>query len=197
MVDKKPPNQALSTRTAPSRDVGLHETGQGAGGLIGRAIQELSPEESKAVREDAIRAAIELEVQQRKQEIEYVGGKKVVEDHVEAWQMLDQGKKMTRHTVTTETEMGAGKMRIESKSGAQCFVATAAYGDATHPDVIFLRCYRDQVLATSPIGRLFIRVYWFVGPKLASMVAPFPVLQQAARRLLKKLVIRLNGRHSL
>lgn len=56
-----------------------------------------------------------------------------------------------------------------STAGA-CFVATAAYGDAAHPDVILLRRLRDEVLVRSAAGRAFIRAYWRIGPVLARLV---------------------------
>lgn len=60
----------------------------------------------------------------------------------------------------------------QSGSGGGCFVATAAYGDRLHPDVVMLRRFRDQVLVSYPAGRAFIRVYWIIGPRLAKVVHP-------------------------
>lgn len=57
-----------------------------------------------------------------------------------------------------------------STAGGSCFVATAAYGDRLHPDVVTLRRFRDQVLVRYPAGRAFIRFYWIVGPQLAKFV---------------------------
>ena len=51
-----------------------------------------------------------------------------------------------------------------------CFVATAAYRDPWHPDVVFLRAFRDQWLAHRAWGRAFIAFYWQVGPILAGPV---------------------------
>ncbi len=55
-------------------------------------------------------------------------------------------------------------------AGGSCFVATAAYGDRLHPDVVTLRRFRDQVLVRYLAGRAFIRFYWLVGPQLAKIV---------------------------
>ena len=188
MVDEKRPASPPSVRSSSGREVELHQGGQGSRGLIDRAIQSLDGEEMQAIKTEIVREAVRLEVKKRDQDITHEAGKRAVDDHLEAWKMLDGGGKTTRHTVSTETEMGAGKMRIESKSGAQCFVATVAYGNASHPDVTFLRRYRDQVLATTLFGRAFIRVYWFVGPKMASTIRPFPRWRRAVRNMLAKLV---------
>lgn len=59
----------------------------------------------------------------------------------------------------------------EAQESASCFVATAVYGSPTHPDVLALRRFRDEVLVRHAAGRAFIRVYWLVGPRLARLVA--------------------------
>lgn len=51
-----------------------------------------------------------------------------------------------------------------------CFVATAAYRDPFHPDVVFLRAFRDEWLVNRAWGRVFIKLYWQIGPRLARPV---------------------------
>lgn len=62
----------------------------------------------------------------------------------------------------------------DGSSGADstCFVATAAYGNSLHPDVCYLRQFRDNTLLKSVAGRAFVDFYWCVGPKLAKFVNP-------------------------
>ena len=57
---------------------------------------------------------------------------------------------------------------------AQCFVATAAYGNYDHPMVLVLREFRDGMLADSGAGRAFIRAYYAVGPTLAGLIEGKP-----------------------
>jgi hypothetical protein len=179
----------------PRRSVKLHDNGLRAGNIIDSAISRLDDEQVKALGLKAAEAAIELQKRQTQQSIDYVTGKKVVEDHVETWDALNKNGRTTRQSVTTDVETGAGKMRIESKSGATCFVATAAYGDWNHPEVEFLRWYRDNILVRSAAGRGFTRVYWHVGPQLAKVVAPLPPVRRAARAALSHLVSALRARH--
>ncbi|WP_234853636.1 CAP domain-containing protein [Paracoccus everestensis] len=61
---------------------------------------------------------------------------------------------------------------VNDASGGSCFVATAAYGNRLHPDVVTLRQFRDGVLVRYQAGRAFIRFYWVIGPKLAKVVRP-------------------------
>lgn len=179
----------------PRRSVELHDNGLRAGNLIDGAISRLDENQVKALGLKAAEAALELQKRQTQQNIDYVTGKKVAEDHVEMWDTLNKNGHTTRQKLTTDIETGAGRMRIESKSGATCFVATAAYGDWRHPDVEFLRWYRDNVLVTSPAGRVFTRVYWKVGPLLATLVGPYPKARAAARAILSRLVAALRKRY--
>jgi hypothetical protein len=75
----------------------------------------------------------------------------------------------------------------DKDSGDGCFVATAAYGDRQHPDVMDLRRFRDKVLVNYVAGRTFIQIYWFVGPRLARLVEPHRVSGRAARALIAPL----------
>lgn len=176
------------------RLVAPHDNGLRSSNLIDTAISRLDENQVKALGVKAAEAALDLQNRQAEQNIDYVTGKKVVEDHVETWEALSKQGRTTRQTVTTDVETGAGRMRIESKSGATCFVATAAYGDSYHPEVNFLRWYRDHVLVNSTAGRAFVRVYWYVGPLLAKLVAPFPLVRRMTRSLLSSLVTVLRKR---
>ena len=78
-------------------------------------------------------------------------------------------------------------------SGSGCFVATCAYGDADHPDVMFLRLYRDLELSSHATGRLFIWIYYALGPSLANMIRPYPRLRHHVRMALGRLVRSMHG----
>ncbi|PAU94331.1 hypothetical protein CK240_17195 [Paracoccus salipaludis] len=75
-----------------------------------------------------------------------------------------------------------------SASGGGCFVATAAYGDRLHPDVVALRQFRDHYLVRTAAGRGFVRFYWIVGPRLAAVTQPHQLHAAVARVLLTRLV---------
>jgi hypothetical protein len=69
-----------------------------------------------------------------------------------------------------------------------CFVATAAFGDYDHPMVRILRAFRDRVLETSTLGRLFVRGYYASSPPLANFIAAGNGRRFVARVLLWPLV---------
>lgn len=195
MADSDNPNLPARRDDKPS-SVQLHGNGLNAGNLIDSAISRLDNDQVKALGVKAAEAVLDLQKRQSQQNMDYVTGRKAVEDHVQTWDALSKQGRTTRQTVTTDVETGAGRMRIESKSGPTCFVATAAYGDWRHPDVVFLRRYRDSVLLESPSGRLFVWTYWRVGPVLARLVAPFPLVRGVTRAALGKLVQWLRTRHA-
>jgi hypothetical protein len=66
-------------------------------------------------------------------------------------------------------------------------VATAAYGSWTHPDVVDLRRFRDEVLVGHAAGRAFIRFYAAVGPRMAAFVSPRGPSGRIARALIAPL----------
>lgn len=57
---------------------------------------------------------------------------------------------------------------INTTSGG-CYVATAVYGSYDCPQVWTLRRYRDNTLAASWYGRLFIHLYYAVSPTLVKL----------------------------
>jgi len=79
-------------------------------------------------------------------------------------------------------------------SGGSCFVATAAYGDRLHPEVVALRAFRDIHLVKSKVGRGFIRWYWIVGPVLARRTRPHHLHARFVRFLISAVVARLKNR---
>lgn len=150
-----------------SRAVQLHDNGLKAGSLIEQSLNNLTPEQQRALMNKAGEEALRLEVKRAEQHIEYEGGKKALEDHIDAHNMLNKDGKLTRHALKSEINTGAGKMTVESKTGAVCFVATTVYGYPQHPDVESLRQFRDRILTKSARGQRFIEWYWRNGPSLS------------------------------
>jgi hypothetical protein len=171
--------------TTGGKEIRLHDNGLKAGSLIEQSVRTLNQEQIQALGSKAAEEMIRLEVKQREINLEYVAGKKSAEDHIETWGMLEKGGKLTRQNVTSEIKTGAGKMHIESKSGATCFVATASYMDPSHPDVVFLRSFRDNFLVNHNLGIRFIDWYWVYGPKIASFVSRRELIRRFSKLCLQ------------
>jgi hypothetical protein len=67
-------------------------------------------------------------------------------------------------------EIRPGFMPPEIPRASGCFIATAATGDEFHPSVCTLRCFRDQILLPTSIGRRFVRAYYRMSPPLAAAI---------------------------
>jgi len=69
-----------------------------------------------------------------------------------------------------------------------CFVATAAYGTPTAPEVGALRRWRDRHLRTNAPGRALVALYYAVSPPMADAIRPRPWARGAVRALLAPLL---------
>ncbi|GEM_PF-941027 len=77
---------------------------------------------------------------------------------------------------TTVTETDA-----DSEDNDDCFIATAAYGSSTEPQVKLLREFRDRFLMTNPVGRAFVNLYYHLSPSLARFIAGHEGLRTIVR----------------
>ena len=50
-----------------------------------------------------------------------------------------------------------------------CYIATCVYGSYDCPEVWVLRRYRDNKLAKNCFGRAFIKLYYFISPKIVKL----------------------------
>ena len=96
-------------------------------------------------------------------------------------------------------ESGQGGQGGESGQGGQggqksqgCYVATSVYGSYDCPEVWTLRRFRDNVLAETWYGRLFIRAYYAVSPTAVKLFGDSEWFQSFFRDRLDKLVSDLQ-----
>lgn len=79
---------------------------------------------------------------------------------------------------------------VVKKEKDACFVVTATMGDFNHPDVVYLRRFRDEWLRKRMVGRAFIAAYYRVGPLLASLIRRSETLRWASQRIIVQPAIR-------
>lgn len=80
-----------------------------------------------------------------------------------------------------------------SSSSGGCYIATMAYGDYNHPQVIELRKYRDSVLSKSHMGKAFISFYYTTSPHLVKILHNNHLINQIIRKLLNKFIISIKN----
>lgn len=88
--------------------------------------------------------------------------------------------------------------RVRDRSGSGhnsegCYIATAVYGSYDCPEVWVLRRYRDFTLARSWYGRVFIRVYYAISPKLVKRFGHTKTFNRLWRKPLDKKIAALRA----
>jgi hypothetical protein len=73
-------------------------------------------------------------------------------------------------------------VRLDSTGG--CFIATAAYMTASHPDLDTFRDFRDRRLLTHSFGKFLVSIYYQMSPNIASYIEKNPKLRQFIREKL-------------
>ncbi len=69
----------------------------------------------------------------------------------------------------------------------KCFIATATYGSPYCNEVQVLREYRNRVLLQSSVGKLFVDIYYFVSPTLATIISKNNWLKRFSKLILDKI----------
>jgi len=99
--------------------------------------------------------------------------------------------KDVRAAQAKSTAKQVGKTISSATDG--CYIATMAYGDYDHPQVMELRKFRDEFLNKSVLGRSFIRFYYKHSPLLVQKLKDKPKTNDIIRTLLDQL-IRIIGK---
>ena len=95
-------------------------------------------------------------------------------------------------TLTAAFRDASGQGGQNGQSGGGCYVATAVYGSYDCPEVWTLRRFRDEVLAETWYGRLFIRFYYAVSPTAVKLFGDSQWFQNFFRDKLDTMVSRLQ-----
>jgi hypothetical protein len=75
-----------------------------------------------------------------------------------------------------------------SSNSGSCFIATMAYGDYDHPQVMVLRNFRDNVLDTFAFGKWFIKTYYKFSPKLVRLLKKKKIINSMIRGFLNHII---------
>ena len=77
---------------------------------------------------------------------------------------------------------------ISSATDSGCYIATMAYGDYDHPQVMELRRFRDDFLSKTIIGRSFIKFYYKYSPRLVEKLKNKESINLIIRKGLDKFI---------
>lgn len=86
--------------------------------------------------------------------------------------------------------------RASGKSEAKgCFIATACYGCYDAPEVLVLRCFRDESLLPSAFGRRIVALYYRASPRVARWLAKHQSMAATIRRFCLNPLTRFLARN--
>lgn len=74
------------------------------------------------------------------------------------------------------------EMGFQRSAESRCFIATAAYGSSTEPEIDTLRRFRNEVLADSRTTRWTIPTYYALSPRVARWISRSEVRCRYVRR---------------
>jgi hypothetical protein len=90
---------------------------------------------------------------------------------------------------TQLANVNTGSSSSSSSSGSSgCYIATMAYGNYDHPQVMVLREFRDEVLSKSQFGKWFIKTYYHYSPKMVEKMKNKKVLNTLIRKGLNQFI---------
>ncbi|MBV9852711.1 MAG: hypothetical protein JO250_23880 [Armatimonadetes bacterium] len=171
----------------------LQERQEGSLTFVEYVMRTLTPQEQEKLRALAAAEGLRTEILLRELQVKTIAARGDIEATIATAERL----KAQRHTgkITSEHATASGTTKIEIENRARpCYIATACYGDAHHPDVQALRRYRDETLLLSPLGRGLARLYDRLSPPLARRMDKTGWLAQTLRRLvLEPLARRLRA----
>lgn len=97
----------------------------------------------------------------------------------------------------TEEDTERRRIKLENakkNTNEGCYIATAVYGGYDQPQVRTLRRFRDEVLRKTLPGRIFIKTYYFVSPRLAKNLKRDSQITVIVRHILDQFVKKVENR---
>jgi len=94
----------------------------------------------------------------------------------------------------TFSDTGCGTADNTVKKRGGCYVATCVYGSYDCPQVWTLRRFRDNTLARTRLGRVFIRTYYAISPRLVKWFGNTKLFKAFWGMVLEKMVTKLQSK---
>lgn len=150
------------------QELALREEHQdGAMTYIEYVMKTLTPREQEQLRALAAAEGLRTDILLQELKIKTIAARGDIDATIATAERLKQTGQNSKITSEHATASGTTKIEIENKK-RPCYIATACYGDAEHPDVVALRHFRDGTLRLSAVGRAFIWAYELLSPPLAA-----------------------------
>ena len=82
-----------------------------------------------------------------------------------------------------------------NQSNSGCYIATMAYGNYDHPQVVILRHFRDMFLSQRQWGRWFITYYYRYSPKLVERLKDHALINKFIRKVLDGFILFVKHKY--
>lgn len=90
------------------------------------------------------------------------------------------------HSVNISTSSNSNSSTQKRSEG--CYIATMVYGDYDHPQVVVLRRFRDNRLLTNLPGQVFVKLYYWISPKLVKILHNHQYINKGIRKILDRFI---------
>ena len=104
----------------------------------------------------------------------------------------DEGCFEARRTHITGNEKYSKMTVVINKPKKGCYVATCVYGNYDCPQVWTLRRFRDHRLMCTWFGRMFVKFYYSVSPKIVEKFGKYKWFNSACKLFLDRMVLNLK-----
>jgi hypothetical protein len=95
---------------------------------------------------------------------------------------------VARKPTSSPTSSSSSTTSTSNNGSSGCYIATMAYGNYDHPQVLELRTFRDEFLSKSYLGRNFIKLYYRYSPLLVEKLKDKTKTNDIIRTLLDQFI---------
>jgi DNA-directed RNA polymerase subunit RPC12/RpoP len=116
----------------------------------------------------------------------------------DTWSLTEESKKSQKESILEIEEKikvidpNYQPIKAVTPAAGSCYIATMVYGDYDAPQVKILRNFRDTVLRGSIFGRVFIKIYYFISPKLIAIFGKQKWFGAFWKKILDSFIIKLK-----
>jgi uncharacterized repeat protein (TIGR01451 family) len=94
--------------------------------------------------------------------------------------------------ILPNTSAGSWKSKAEHINTDGCFIVASAHGSYLAPHVVTLRDFRDRYFLTNPIGKWFVKFYYYHSPPIADYIRVHKVPRTIVRSILTLIVYSIE-----
>lgn len=140
---------------------------RGQGEILSIVLKSLSQEDIQRLKQKAAEGALALEMDKLTKVNQFHVSSADISSFISTVRELEvaHNRPGSTYTASGSFKTASGTTTIQSKKG--CYIATQVYCGEWHPNVIFLKSFRDSFLLKNTYGESFVRCYYAVSPKLS------------------------------